>query len=232
MSSPRITRIERIVAEAIRSGTGGWRPSALESAILRHETTMTLSIRRSVLSLALVVCVAGTLGAQEQRRPLDHSVYDGWNRISARAISNDGQWVLYRLTPGLGDSRLLVRNIRSGSEIEIPRGASPEFASDSRFVVFEIEPSDSIVKAMRMEDTRDADLPKDSLGILDLAGGNVTRVARVRSFALPDRAGGWVAYLHEEPRAESEDSSAKGARVGSGETAKTTTMRKKRELSS
>ena len=83
--------------------------------------------------------------AGQQKAPLDHSVYDGWNRISARAISNDGRWVLYRLTPGLGDSELLVRNIESGQTFEIDRGNAARFSHDSRFVVFEIQPGDSIV---------------------------------------------------------------------------------------
>ncbi len=107
--------------------------------------------------------------AGPQRPPLDQSVYDGWKRISARAISNDGRWVLYRLTPGLGDSELHVRNIESGQAFEIDRGNAARFSQDSRFVIFEIQPSDSIVKDLRIKKTKAADLPKDSLGILALA---------------------------------------------------------------
>ena len=167
---------------------------------------MKLILRTLALTLPLAACTGVALGAQEAKRPLDHSVYDGWNRITARAISNDGRWMFYRLTPGLGDSRLYVRNTQSDQEFEIPRGTSPEFTYDSRFVVFHIEPVDSIVKELRIEETRSADspqdsldLPKDSLGVLELASGNVTRVARVKSFALPGEAGGWLAYLHEAP---------------------------------
>ncbi len=168
---------------------------------------------RAILFVAIAAAIPITsASAQQAKVPLDHSVYDGWNRISARAISNDGQWVFYRLSPGLGDSELYVRNIRSGQEIEIPRGDSADFTRDSRFVVFQIQPQDSIVKDLRIKDTRPANLPKDSLGILNLATGEIVRIERVKSFAVPDEAGGWVAYLHDEPRPEPEDSSEAGPR--------------------
>ena len=169
-------------------------------------------IRAFFLALAAVAVSTVSAAAQQTKVPLDHSVYDGWNRITARAISNDGQWMLYQLTPGMGDGVLHVRNIGSGQDIEIPRGGSAEFSQDSRFVVFEIAPVDSIVKDMRINDARPAELPKDSLGILNLASGEITRVARVQSFALPDEAAGWVAYLHEEAEPEPGDSSEADAR--------------------
>jgi dipeptidyl aminopeptidase/acylaminoacyl peptidase len=128
---------------------------------------------------------------------------------------------MYRLSPGMGDSELYLRHLSSGNQIEIPRGSSAEFSDDSQFVVFQIEPVDSIVKELRLADTRQADLPKDSLGILDLDTGTIVRVARVRSFALPAEEGGWVAYLHETPAepdsAEAgEEVEGRGARRGGG----------------
>ena len=42
------------------------------------------------------------------------------------------------------------------------------------------------------------DQPKKKLGIMDLSDGKVTVVERVKSFKMPEEAGGWVAYLKEE----------------------------------
>ena len=30
-----------------------------------------------------------------QKKPLDHSVYDGWQSIGERMISNNGKWIVY-----------------------------------------------------------------------------------------------------------------------------------------
>ena len=173
--------------------------------------------------VATVLATAPLPLTGQQKVPLDHSVFDGWNRISARAISNDGRWVLYRLSPGLGDSELHVRNIESGRTFEINRGNAARFSQDSRFVVFEIQPVDSIVKDLRLEDTRQADLPKDSLGILDLASGGVTRIERVKSFGMPEEAGGWVAYLVEAPAGQAPQLARRPTRPA--KTASSVTMR-------
>ncbi len=120
--------------------------------------------------------------------------------------------MFYRLTPGFGDSKLYVRNLRTGNQIEIPRGDDAQFSYDSRLVAFQIAPLDSIVKQLELEDTRPANMPKDSLGILDLASGEIMRVARVKSFKIPVEAGGWIAYLHEAPQPENGDSTAANER--------------------
>ena len=43
-------------------------------------------------------------GAFAQKKPLDHTVYDGWQSIGERMVSNDGKWVVYTVTPQEGDN--------------------------------------------------------------------------------------------------------------------------------
>ena len=57
-----------------------------------------------------------------------------------------------------------------------------------------------MVRAAKVAKKRGDDLPKDSLGILDLATGDVVRVDEVKSFRMPERGGAYVAYLVERPR--------------------------------
>ena len=42
-----------------------------------------------------------------QKKPLDHSVYDGWQSIGERMISNDGRWVVYTINAQEGGSTRL-----------------------------------------------------------------------------------------------------------------------------
>ncbi|MFM2116937.1 MAG: hypothetical protein RL316_127, partial [Bacteroidota bacterium] len=35
------------------------------------------------------------IDASAQKKPLDHTVYDAWQRIGERLISPDGNWVIY-----------------------------------------------------------------------------------------------------------------------------------------
>jgi hypothetical protein len=43
-------------------------------------------------------------------------------------------------------------------------------------------------------------MPKDGIVIINLATGETTRVAEVKSFAVPAKGGSWLAYLKEPAR--------------------------------
>src|SRR5687768_17022536 len=81
------------------------------------------------------------LFAVAQKKPLDHTVYDGWQSTGERLISPDGRWVVYTITPQEGDAMLEIRDMGSGGKtISIPRGYSALITEDSRFVVMKIKP--------------------------------------------------------------------------------------------
>jgi dipeptidyl aminopeptidase/acylaminoacyl peptidase len=87
----------------------------------------------------------------------------------------------------------------------------PVFTADSHFVVFTIEPAKAEVAKAKKADSgpaprdgapansaaRDANLPKNALGIMDLANGQVARIERVKSFQVPEDGSGFIAYLME-----------------------------------
>jgi hypothetical protein len=138
----------------------------------------------------------------QQKRALDHDAYDSWNRIQGQALSDDGTWVLYTVSPQEGDGGLYVKALRSATSYVVPRGQSAQFTEDNQFVVFLIKPELALVRESQKEDARQDGQPKDSLGILDLSSGEITKVERVKSFVLPEDAGGWLAYHLEAPEEE------------------------------
>ncbi len=177
---------------------------------------------------ALCTLLAGALPAQ-QRRPLDHDVYDGWRRIENRALSPDGRWILYHLMPGEGDPELRVRQTAGGLEHALPRGQAARFTADRRWVGFTIKPAVAAVRQARRERKRAEQLPKDSLGILDLASGEVTRVARLRGFRLPERGAGWLAYQLERDSTARPAAAARRGADSTGARRDSATTRRKRD---
>src|SRR6202012_4927777 len=89
----------------------------------------------SVFVLLLTFC-----SAFSQKRPLDPSVYDGWQRIGGRMLTSDGKYIAYTVVPEEGDGRLYIRATAGGYSKEIPRGAGAAFTADGRFIVFQIRP--------------------------------------------------------------------------------------------
>ncbi|MBZ5726285.1 MAG: prolyl oligopeptidase family serine peptidase [Acidobacteriia bacterium] len=158
--------------------------------------------------------------AQNGKRPLNHKDYDGWRTISGQHLSPDGKFLAYGLFPQDGDGELVIRNLATGQETRHPAGARPEpipavtpeegppapprtvtieFASDSRTVVFSTFPSKADTAKAKKEKKTAEQMPKDGMVIVDLASGRATPIERVKQFAMPEKAAGYLAYLREAP---------------------------------
>src|SRR5436190_21901118 len=78
--------------------------------------------------------------AVAQKKPLDHSVYDGWQHIGERMISNDGKWVVYTIDPQEGDNELVIQSSDAKYKKTVARGYNALITEDSRYVIFKIKP--------------------------------------------------------------------------------------------
>src|SRR5215204_1823346 len=161
------------------------------------------------------------------KRPLTHQDYDSWRSILASQISRDGKFVAYAYVPQDGDGEIVVRNIATGVDWRAPRGYRPPvpppddpgtnlaefqaeqarllrpvFTADNRFLVFTTEPTKAEVTKARKEKKKPEEMPKNGLSIMDLSNGTVTRIERVKSFRVPEDAGGFIGYLLEPKPAE------------------------------
>ncbi|MXZ58474.1 MAG: S9 family peptidase [Rhodothermaceae bacterium] len=157
----------------------------------------------SLLMLSLLC-----MSTYAQKRALDHDVYEIWNSISDREISYDGRWSFYEYSPEKGDGTLEIRSLTDDELYKIPRGNAAQFTHNSQYVVYLITPPDDTLRAARRADLDEDEMPKDTLGILDLGTGVSHHVPHVRSFEVPDEFTNVVAYLSEETEA---DSTGKGS---------------------
>lgn len=186
-----------------------------------------MKAQRPVSFLCAIVLLFGTLGAYAQqpapaKRPLTHNDYDSWRSIQAAQISRDGKFVAYAYMPQDGDGEIIVRNIATGTDWRAPRGYRPPvpppddpganvgefleaqgrllrpvFTADSRFVVFGTEPTKAELTKAKKEKKKPEDMPRNGLAIMDLSNGAVTRIERVKTFRVPEDAGGFIAYSLE-----------------------------------
>lgn len=168
-------------------------------------------------TVSVLILPPTAFAEQNGKRSLTHDDYDSWKSIMSSAISVDGRWILYLEAPQDGDGALVVKNLRSlkefrhsigytGEGTDSERAARPQFSYDTEHVVFLISPSHEEVKkakkAKKEEKKKEEEKLKKRLGIMSLTDGKVTEIERVKSFTLPEEAGGWVAYLKEAPPEE------------------------------
>jgi len=145
--------------------------------------------------------------------------YNSWRLIVSPTISHDGHYLAYGLFPQEGDGVVVVRDLRSGKEWRENAGALPTppapdptseeppptertmrlaISANSQTVVFLAFPKKADTDAAKKDKKKPEEMPKSELVTIDLATGSPTRIAGVKSFNLPDRGFGFVAYLKEQ----------------------------------
>lgn len=154
----------------------------------------------------LVVSAQTTSG----KKTMDNGIYHIWKKIESQTISNDGQWVAYNVRPNTeGDAVLTIWHTTKGTIRTFERGEKPTFTDDNQFLIFSIkQPLDSL-KAKRRKKVKEEDLPKDSLGIYALATGELTKIANIKSFAVPQKWSGYIAYQYEIEKPNDKESKDK-----------------------
>jgi dipeptidyl aminopeptidase/acylaminoacyl peptidase len=182
-------------------------------------------------TFALALVLASLLLAQ--KRPLTHADYDSWRHIQDQQLSNDGHYLAFALFPQQGDGELIVRDLVTGKEMRQPIGELPsppppnyairqiedspppkpgiavKFSQDSRTLVVLTFPTHADVENTKRQkrkspDAAKEDTPKGDLVVIDLLSRAVFRAPRVKSFQLPTRANGFVAYRQLPEKSASE----------------------------
>ncbi|MCU0382729.1 MAG: prolyl oligopeptidase family serine peptidase [Cyclobacteriaceae bacterium] len=136
------------------------------------------------------------------KQMLTHQVYDGWKEIPFKSISADGNFVATIINPQDGDGKVVIYNLKKNTQDSVKRASEFNFSFDSQFAVFKIKPEKQKVKDLRRQKKKKEDLPKDSLCIFSLAERKVEKTGNIRSYKMPEKAGGWLAYLHEAAKEE------------------------------
>lgn len=134
----------------------------------------------------------------QDKKPLDHTVYDSWKSIGERMISNDGKFVAYVVNPQEGDGELVIQNPSTKYKKTIARGYNAVITEDSRFLICKIKPTYQEIRQAKIKKKTGDDLPKDSLAIIELGKDSVQKIAKFKSYKTPEKGAGWVAYLLEK----------------------------------
>ncbi|HFA48812.1 MAG TPA: S9 family peptidase [Bacteroidetes bacterium] len=147
--------------------------------------------------IAMIGCLlfAGILFSQKKQ--LGHEELVTWKQVERPRISNDGKWVAYSLKAEEGDAELKVWNAGDGLTYTFERGEGAVFSANSEYLIFKIHPHEDSLKDMRRREVKKDDLPKDTLGILKLDGMSLEKTANVKSFKVPEKWDGWIAFQKE-----------------------------------
>ncbi|MBR1705492.1 MAG: S9 family peptidase [Bacteroidales bacterium] len=138
-------------------------------------------MKRILIPLALLA--AWNAGAQ--KKPLDHTVYDGWESVGATRISPRGNVVLYEVNPQEGDGTLTLRTFgKKPRETVIPRGYKGFILDDETYAVCLVKPEFQKTRRAKIDKKKADEMPKDSLAVIDLRTGAVRKFPDVKSYEI------------------------------------------------
>ncbi|MFT4203284.1 MAG: prolyl oligopeptidase family serine peptidase [Chitinophagaceae bacterium] len=144
----------------------------------------------------LFLCLSTVVFAQ--KKPLDHTVYDGWQSLSETTISNDGRYVSYMVLPQEGDGVLYIQKIDGDTLTRVLRGYEGAFLPNSSYFVCKIKPTFKQTRQAKIDKKKEDEMPTDSLAIVNLSTGTVQKIARVKSFQVSEKEGSLLAWLDEK----------------------------------
>lgn len=162
-----------------------------------------------------IVLLFLSVASYAQKKPLDHSVYDGWQNIAERLISDNGNFIAFTVVPQEGDGHLFIKKKDGTTIAEIARGYNANITDNSQFLICRIKPFFKDTRDAKIKKKRPDEMPKDSLAIVDLNSGKIAKVAKIKSFKLADEQAQFLAYHLEKkpampvPKTAQTDSTAK-----------------------
>jgi dipeptidyl aminopeptidase/acylaminoacyl peptidase len=153
--------------------------------------------------LPLLILFAYSTAIAQTKKPLTHAVYDGWKSIGERAISNDGKYVVYAINPQEGDGTLAIHDLQTGKKLEAERGYGAIISQDNKYVFYKIKARFAETRQAKIKKKKADEMPKDSFAIVLLGTDSIIKMPLVKSFKVPEKGSGWLAYLADKPLPDS-----------------------------
>ncbi|WP_413531891.1 alpha/beta hydrolase family protein [Empedobacter brevis] len=159
-------------------------------------------ITKKAMCAAAITLLAMNVDAQ--KKPLDLTVFDEWQSIGMKELSNNGSWVAYQVNAQESDNTLNFFGLKTDKNLSFHRGEQNVFTADSKFAIFKIRPFYKDLKLVRIKKKKENEIAKDSIGILNLATNQVEKLPNIKSFKTPKKGGSLLAYLLEKEEAKTD----------------------------
>jgi dipeptidyl aminopeptidase/acylaminoacyl peptidase len=153
-------------------------------------------MKRILLFTALVLTVSF---ATAQKKPLDHSVYDGWKSVGAFNMTEDGKYTIFMVNPQEGDNYLVSMNLINFTRDSIARVNGPKMTDDGKFVAATIKPTFNQSRDARIKKVKPELMPKDTLGIYNIQTKELKKIPYLKEFKIGRYGKDFIAFKTTPP---------------------------------
>ena len=161
-----------------------------------HFQNITAAAVKGHIVILLFLTLSLTVSSQT-KRALTIDDLSAWNRITENIISDDGSFCGFVYEPWDGDPVVRLYDAKGSEKASFPYSSGIRFTSDSRFMIFTITTPKEEIKKLKLKKVKKDDMPVNSLGIFDISRNSTDTIHRIKSFKLPAKWPGWLAYQCE-----------------------------------
>lgn len=151
---------------------------------------------KKIVIFCLALLTILRISAQD-KKPLTIDDLASWKRITEQAITDDGSLMAFKTEPWDGDPVVTLYDSSASVRAVFKCGTGIKLTADSRFLVLTLKAPEDTVRALKLKKTKKEDMPADMLVIFEISGGKTDTVKRLRSYKVPSKWGGWVAWQTE-----------------------------------
>jgi dienelactone hydrolase len=157
--------------------------------------------------LAIFVFAGALAPADTAQRPIQLADILAWKRIYSQALSNDGVWFVYRVSPNEGNSEVVIHNLKDGKDQHFPIGELPRadgaytapppavhdlaISDDGKYAAFFAYPTAKEAKALK----KTKKPIQNRVILVELATGKKTEFEKIRRFAFSGERSTMLAML-------------------------------------
>lgn len=157
------------------------------------------------LSLLFLSILSQLFSQSTNKIPLDHSVYDEWQRVASQQVSPHGNIVAWEVNPQKGDGWLHWYLFPAMKKDSVFRAGKAAIPGEESFLAYQIAPAADSLRKAKLAKKKDDELPGDSLGIFVFDKGEIRRIPGIESFKVAKEGGNWMAYLYKPPKSKPEE---------------------------
>jgi len=149
--------------------------------------------------ISLTICLSVL---SQTKKALTIDDLSSWNRITENVISDNGSICGFVFEPWDGDPAIKLYDGKGIERKSFPYASGIKLTSDSRFMIFTIATPKSKLTELKLKKTKKEDMPVNSLGIFDAVNNSTDTIRRIKTFKVPVKWPGWIAYQCEPAKAE------------------------------
>jgi dipeptidyl aminopeptidase/acylaminoacyl peptidase len=151
---------------------------------------------KRIIFLCFILFIS-RLAISQEKKPLTIDDLVTWRRITEKVVSDDGSLVAFKTEPWVGDPVVTLYDSNGVMRSSFNCATGINITSDSHFLIFTIKTPENKVKELKLKKTKKEDMPLDMLGIYDISTDVTDTIKRLRSYKIPSKWAGWIAWQTE-----------------------------------